>query len=223
MSADRSWASLLEATRKRCNMIATLTNIDSLYLALIFIVPGLIIYYVRAQFLTGRLQKPSESLLSYLALSLVYGSIAVPILDELVRSSTENDVGVFYWVLLILVGPAVFGLALGLLLQTNIFRWFLAKIHLNPVHAMPTAWDWKFSGMQGQLVLVTLKNNTKFAGYCGGRSFMSSEPGERDIYIEKIYRLGDNDSWSDSGHHSLLIAQGEISTIEFFPVTQKEE
>ena len=72
--------------------------------------------------------------------------------------------------------------------------------------------------MKEQLILVTLKDDTKFPGYCGQASFMSSDPTERDLYIEKVYKWGEDDAWIDNGAHGLWVAGSEIKTIEFFPI-----
>jgi hypothetical protein len=191
---------------------------ETIYLVLALIVPGLVMTYVRAQFITGRMQKHSDALLSYFTLSAVYGAISLPTLDWL-RQGLNNEV--WLWFTLIFIGPTIFGAALGLSSQTEIFRRFLQKIGINPIHAMPTAWDWKFGDMKHNLVILTLKDGTKFAGYCGKRSFMSSDPTERDIYVEKIYAWGDNNSWKDTGEHSLWVASGEIRSIEFFPPSEQ--
>ena len=47
-------------------------------------------------------------------------------------------------------------------------RRLLQRCGLHLVHAIPTAWEWKFSAMPPQWVLVTLKeglNNLCFGGY----------------------------------------------------------
>ena len=76
--------------------------------------------------------------------------------------------------------------------------------------------------MPTQWVLVTLKDGTRFAGYCGPESFMSSDPTERDMYIEQIYDLDSDDNWVNVGKKEVLIASGEIQTIEFWPYTEQE-
>lgn len=191
------------------------------YLVLALIVPGLIITYARAQFTTGRMQKHSDAILSYFTLSAIYGAIILPILDLLRQGEITDPMGAGLWFLLIFLGPMIFGSLLGLISKKEIIRRILHKIKINSVHTMPTAWDWKFGNMKEQLVIVTLKDDTKFAGYCGRESFMSSEPSERDIFIQKIYDWGDNDSWIDGGEHGLWVASGEVRSIEFFPVIEQ--
>ena len=73
-----------------------------------------------------------------------------------------------------------------------------------------------------QWVLVTLKDGTRFAGFCGEESFMSSDPGERDIYIQWTYDIDDHNNWSSRGESGVLIAAGEVQTTEFWPYNPQE-
>ena len=76
--------------------------------------------------------------------------------------------------------------------------------------------------MTEQWVLVTLKDGTRFAGFCGSDSFMSSDPSERDIYIQQVYDVDDDNNWSSSAEKALLIIADEIQTIEFWPYVLQE-
>ncbi|MCX8505556.1 MAG: hypothetical protein ORN98_02950, partial [Alphaproteobacteria bacterium] len=50
-----------------------LIEIDkNLFIIIQFVVPGLIILFLRIQFTTGRMPKPSEAALTYVVLSLIY-------------------------------------------------------------------------------------------------------------------------------------------------------
>ena len=51
---------------------------------------------------------------------------------------------------------------------------------------------------------------------------MSSDPTERDIYIQWIYDIDYKNRWSSRGENGVLIAAGEVRTIEFWPYTSKE-
>lgn len=221
MPTNTSGGALLEASGRRYDLMPDFTDPKSIYLILALVVPGLIITFVRAQFITGRMQKHSDAVLSYFALSTVYGAIALPIWELFSQDMSAEPIGVGYWFVLIFIGPVIFGAALGLSSQTGILRLLLHKIGISPIHTMPTAWDWKFGNIKENLVIVTLKDDTRFAGYCGRKSFMSSDPAERDIYVEKIYGWGEDNSWNDTGEHGLWVASGEIRTIEFFPASEQ--
>jgi len=198
--------------------VLKLENIDSIYLAIGFLVPGLIVLFIRAQFLTGTTPPHAQSMLSYLTISVIYYAFVLPIIDFVLSFREQSYLQFIAWFSLIFVGPVFFGLLLGVNIQKQIFRRILQSIGLNPVHVMPTAWDWKFGGMKEQWVLVTLKDDACIAGFCGAGSFISSDPDERDIYIELIYDIGEDNNWYPRGETSILIAHGEIKTVEFWPL-----
>ena len=192
-----------------------LLSLNNLYLILVFIVPGFIALSVRSQFITGRIPSGNKaSLLSYLTISVIYGALVLPFVDpELIGKSR------LIWFGLVFIGPIFLGLLLGINIQKDLVRRFLNWFGLYPVHAIPTAWDWKFNGMAEQWVLVTLKDGTRFAGFYGAQSFTSSSPDERDIYLQWVYDINDDGTLSPpDDEKGVLIAAGEIRTIEFLAV-----
>lgn len=195
---------------------------DKVYFILAFIVPGLIASFVRSQFITGRNEPHKDAVLSYLVLSVFYYALALPALEYTLSLQGTSYHRTLAWFSLVFIGPAVFGLLLGLNAQKEWTRRALKWLGLHPVHVMPTAWDWKFAGTTEQWVLVTLKNGTRFAGFAGIGSFMSSDQKERDVYVERIYDVGEDNTWTPRGDNGVLIAAGEISTIEFWPYHRTE-
>ena len=49
-----------------------------------------------------------------------------------------------------------------------------------------------------------------------------SDPAERDMHIEQIYELDADHQWVSVGKKEILVASGEIRTIEFWPCTEEE-
>ena len=197
---------------------------DNPYTVVGLLVPGLIVLSVRSQFLTGRRPSHSAALLSYLTVSVIYYALALPFVDFILSFQEPGKGNVLLtWFALIFIGPALLGLLLGVNIQKNLFRRALQCCGLNLIHVIPTAWDWKFGNMTEQWVLVTLKDGTRFAGFCGGESFMSSDPSERDIYIQWTYDIDDQNNWSSRGENGVLIAAGEVQTIEFWPYNPQED
>jgi Family of unknown function (DUF6338) len=82
---------------------------------------------------------------------------------------------------------------------------------------VPTAWDYKFGQSSAQWMLIVLKDGTKFAGFFGDGSFASSCLKNRDIFLQQVFEIDDNENWTPS-RRSLLVAAGEIRTIEFWPL-----
>ncbi|WP_420404505.1 DUF6338 family protein [Nisaea sp.] len=197
-------------------------SIESVYFALGFLVPGLIVLFVRAQFVTGQRASSSLVALDYLTISVAYYALTLPIVDAVTTIQEPGYGKAFAWFSLVFIGPAILGLLLGINVQKNYIYRLLRKIGLNPVHVVPSAWDWKFGNMQDQWVLVALKDGTKFGGFCGNASFISSQPTERDIFIQWIYDINDSNEWIPRGETGALIPAGEILSIEFWPYVPEE-
>lgn len=194
-----------------------LLDVTKLQLFLVFAVPGIVALYVRAQFLTGRMPPVAEGVIAYIILSLIYHALAYPIAAPL-YSRPSSGWMMAGWFLLLFVGPATLGFLLGLNVRKGWTKKLLSKVHLNTIHPVNSAWDWRFGECEECWVLVVLKNGTRWAGYLGQKSFMSSDPVERDIYIQQVYEIGEENKWTPRTS-GVWIAHGEIQTLEFWPVT----
>jgi hypothetical protein len=106
---------------------------------------------------------------------------------------------------------------LGLDARQGWFRWVLRKLKIFPVHPIPSAWDWKFGSLSPSWVIVTLKNDHKIYGFLGNKSFISSDPKERDVYIEQVWTVDRKNRWTRNEQWSVLIPHGEIRVVEFMP------
>lgn len=177
---------------------------------------------MRAQFLTGRLLSASDGALAYFTVSVVYHALTFPVLSWLFEKDGPLSSRTGLWFLLTVLGPALFGVILGLNAKFSWTRRILGRVGVNTLHVLPTAWDWRFADTPAFWIIVKLKNGTKFAGFCGSRSFMSSDPKERDIYIERIYDIGEDEKWISREENGLLISHGEISTMEFWPYKESK-
>ncbi|SEL62535.1 hypothetical protein SAMN05444413_11235 [Roseivivax marinus] len=194
---------------------------ENIQTALTLVVPGLIILFMRGQFLTGRTGRHADAMLSYFTVSAIYLTVTLPVFGW---AAQRNDIAArFAWALLVFAGPAVFGVGLGVNARKNYGRRLLRWIGLNPVHPVPAAWDWKFGDTAGSYVIVTLTDGKTICGYCGEASFASSDPAERDVYIEKVYDLAEDGTWQDPGPRSMLVKAAEIRFVEFIPPNTEPE
>lgn len=190
-------------------------SLEQLSLVAAFVVPGIVALFVRAQFLTGRAEVTKEAVLTFFTIATLYYGLLAPFLPWLTAhglAPTQGPVALFGWTV---IGPALLGLALGVNASRGWTWRVFGRLGLKTVHVMPTAWDWKFGGMIGSWVVVTLKDGSQVAGWFGQRSFASSDPKERDLYVERVYRVDDDKQWhaTESG---LLVPQGELRCIEFW-------
>lgn len=201
--------------------MAELISNDNAYLILFFLVPGLVVLYVRAQFLTGWHPLQPTAVLSYFTISAIYYALALPLVNFVLPISLESG-SLLAWFTLVFIGPAALGLFLGVAVQKNWAFRALQWLRLNPVHPVPTAWDWKFGKMESQWVLVTLQDGTQFGGYFDSESFASSDPSERDIYIQWVCDIDSEDKWHPRNDKSVLIASDQVQTIEFWSNKTRE-
>ncbi len=211
---------------------------STVLLFVVLVVPGFIIIFVRSQFITGRIPTYPAGFLSYLTTSTVYWAIliflALPIVNYVISILLFYGVwweGLSFYLasikyfgpfVLIVLLPALIGISFGYNWKKNWIRSILAKLQLNPVHPTPSAWDWTFEDLGEQFVLVALSDGSYIGGLMGSDSFVSSDPTERDIYIQQIYDIDDPNNWHPR-YHGVLITGGEISTIEFWPLLDTEE
>src|SRR5579872_1825762 len=191
---------------------------ENFYLVLFFIVPGLVIVYVRSRFISGPTPSHTENVLGYVVLSLLYYSVTLPFIEQVLAIREPLVERAAIWVALTLGGPAPLGLLLGAWAQKECGVWLADKIGLSTIHVIPAAWDWRFSKIPrgGMFVMVTLTSGERVAGLFGPKSFASSDTAERDFYIEEEYNV-DGDKWeARSAKVGILIPVKEIRYVEFW-------
>jgi len=199
--------------------MVAIESTETLYLALGFVVPGLVIFYVRSMFITGRRPTHSENVLTYLVLSAVYYALTIHFIEKILAVEEPWTARAAIWVVLTIVGPALLGLLLGMSTQRQYAKRIADRLNLTLVHVIPAAWDWRFSSLPrgGLFVMVTLKGDQTVAGFFGRNSFASSDTGERDIYIEEEYDVAETGEWMPrSAQVGIFIPASEIRYIEFW-------
>lgn len=194
-----------------------LLDIEKLQLFFLFAVPGIIALYVRAQFLDGKMPSFADGLFVYVTLSLFYHAVWFVIFPSVysISLSSATVSQKFQLSGLVFLAPVFIGLLSAANIRSQWIQNALRRYGVSVLHPIGTAWDWKFSNTKENWVTVTLKDGNVWRGVIGANSFMSSSPQERDIFIEKVYTLGDNEEWIER-ESSVLITHSEVQTIEFW-------
>jgi hypothetical protein len=195
-----------------------LVNIDTVYIAIFFLVPGYIFLTFRNQFVAGQDRLGTEQLLAFITYSALNLALFGWILFAIPRRA-EDWVVVLTWVFVLLIGPAVLGFVSGMWTQKEWGGRLYEFFGLSLVHPTARSWDWVFHRVDPCFVLVTLKDGSQCAGYwgvnaAGTQSFASSDPKERDLYISQVFEISDEGPWRPTPK-SIFIAAGEIRTVEF--------
>jgi hypothetical protein len=189
-------------------------DVQKIQLALYFIAPGFIILYFRSLFVAGRVLSIKQGVVAYLTISSIYQAIIFPSITAL--KLYEVNLQAFVWIAANFLLPALVGVLLGINIQKGWAQHLLDRLNINLVHPIETAWDWHFSRCGYCWILVVLKDGTKWAGNVQGQSFMSSNIDNRDIFIEKVYTIDDENNWEQRSS-SVWLDGKDIQSIEFWP------
>ncbi len=187
---------------------------------LYYVVPGFLIVYARAQLVNNRKLPLADAIINYVVLSLLYQAIILPISLKLKPAEMWTGAHALAWIAVLFIAPAALGFAIGLNARAGWTRRILGKLKVPTTHPTDSAWDWRFAGCEQCWVLVVLKDGTRWAGHLGAESFMSTDRAERDLYVQSVYSIDDENIWTVKGS-SVWIAHGEVQSIEFWPL-QKE-
>lgn len=183
---------------------------------LLFVVPGIVILFFRSKFLSGRMPKPAEGILSYAAITSAYHAFFFPITDYFLSNPAQSLLNGFIWLLFIFVMPMLVGLFLGIAIRAKWMKSILDKLNVALVHPIGTSWEFRFSDCEECYVMAVLKDGTCWAGLYGQSSFASSTESERDFYLEKVFEIERDGRWTARAS-SVWLNASEIQSIEFWP------
>lgn len=121
------------------------------------------------------------------------------------------------WFIIIFLVPVLLGFGRAAIIQKGIGGWLYRITGLRPINPIPTGWNWIFGRTDPCYLLITLTDGTEIAGFFGSRSMASSDPGRKDIYIEKVYEVPvDGGAWTElEGTLGMHVDGSQISYIAF--------
>jgi hypothetical protein len=205
-----------------------LNGFDTLFYTLAFIVPGFVMQSTFSIFVPRKAEESQRSFLRFVYFSCINYSIWSWLIYLIIKTNFSKFHPIktaLIWSIIIFFSPIVLGLIAGYCSNKEVIRKCLQRMGLNPIHVIPSSWDYKFSKISKPTwVLVTLKDGSMIAGVFWSNSFASSDKDERDLYIEKIYKIPDEGPWQPiSNNDGILINRDQIKHIEFWNDEQKEE
>jgi len=182
-----------------------------------FVLPGFIIKSIIDTLNPPRKATDSSFFFGCLAYSLVNSAIfswAFILIRPLERESN------WYWFILLsitLVGSVLIAIPIALIKQRRLIYKIAKKWDVSVIDPTPTAWDYWFSRSEPSFVLITLDDGSEIRGLFGEESFASSDPQDRDIFLEKLYLKENNsEAWKDNPENDgLYISKDTIMLIEF--------
>jgi hypothetical protein len=204
----------------------TIGSFDVALLTLAFIVPGFIADSVVGLAVARKLT-PETTLLRYLTLTCYNYALCSWLIYLMVRGRffpSHPGAAAIGWVFVFLVSPILLGIATAKLRQGTLISKLMTRVGLSAIRPNPTAWDECFVRGQPAMILVTMKDGFTVAGKFANRSAASSDPSDRDLFIEEVWRTGEGDApWTavpDSG--GIWIRGDQIQHIQFWPLAYIE-
>lgn len=191
-------------------------SLDAVFYTAIFVLPGFIVNSIIDS--TNPPKRFRE--FTYLLKCIIFSIMHCAIWSWLYKIVLESDLVSTFWFWLLLVaisvlGSAVLGLIIAFLKQSNLAKRLLEKIGAKTIHSTPTAWDYYFSKQESAFVIITLVDDTKLYGWYAKDSFTSSDEEERDIYVQKGYKVTDDGTWIlDEESAGFYVAKNQIKYIE---------
>lgn len=195
----------------------TIDSFETVFYTCLFLLPGFIIKSVTDALVSPVKYNDKKYFLSYLFYSIV--NCAVWSWAYFLINKINKEHPTIYWILLLAItvtGAVLLAVFIGAVKQKGVIERLFAKMKINKIHPVPTAWDYYFSKQEESWIIVTLKNGKTIYGKFSDNSFASSDPEERDIYIEKTYTVSEDMTWiEDEKSKGILVSKDEIETIEF--------
>lgn len=179
---------------------------SALLILVVFVLPGFVavllkerIYEVRGEEATfdRLLTTVYYSLLVYVPVGLVVGGLSA--FGAIRRSDVITFVDgrsplwlsglVAFLVLLVLPAPEALGAWIWVKSDRRL-KW-QRRLGTNAVHRVPTSWDFAFDSEQSMLLVVTLRDGNRVAGYYGTRSHSGYGTRTRDLFLEERWDFDD--------------------------------
>lgn len=192
-----------------------------------YFLAGFILASVRSRYVLGERPKAAEFIFESVILSLLNQMtflVLVFLLAELSRLlpvdtvrflAAVSDTRVPFFVET-LVLPGLLGIFLGVSLRRGWNGKLLGSLAMPVIHPTRRAFDFAFGDINRErFVIVTYIDGTKVYGFFGSNSLASSDPGNSDIYVERLYDIRDGVWIPTTPPKSALLILRELRSIEF--------
>ncbi len=178
--------------------------------------PGLIIATIRTRAITGSVPDLKDRIVSYGIISTAYFAAVTPLFH------IGGAPPIPFWAASIAQNfliPIIVGIALAYIHQWAWAYRLADRCGLKLAHHLPAAWDYVFESLlENTFVLVTLNDGTQVAGRMAKDSFAASSNEERDLFVQELWEVGDeNSEWKQADPpRGVLLCGKNITSVEFY-------
>ncbi len=184
----------------------------------LFLLPGFIIHGTIKLFNP----LPQENIFQTTLRNLLYSILCVSICSILILPIVADGLQNFDILLvlaILIIASIILGFILAWFRKRTLIRWLFSKLNLMVFHPDPTSWDYVFNHIKDErIIVVTLKNGDIIKGRYSNKSFTSTEPLERDIFLEKCLIYNQKECNNNEG---ILIKADVVQTVQFFKMEEE--
>ncbi len=194
----------------------TIDSFEVLFYTAIFLLPGFVINCIIDKTTPPQKHNDTKFIFKCIMFSIISCAIWSWLYLIIIRCDSLN--AFIKWLLLILVSllcSSLIGIVFAFVKQKQFVAKVLSRCQLKTSHSVPTAWDYIFSEQNEMFVIITLKDDKQIFGWYSTNSFTSSDPDERDMFVEKIYDYNDGEWLVDDYNQGCYISKDQIKFIEF--------
>lgn len=194
----------------------TIESIDIVFYTAVFVLPGFVINSIIDSMNPPKKHNDGIFLLKCIGFSIINCAVWSWLYKLVLQCNCLSTW--LHWVCLVsisIIGSTVIGIIISIIRQFQVGDRILSKIKINTINSTPTAWDYLFSKQTSEFIIITLSDDTKLYGWYSSKSFTSSDPDERDIFVEKGYRISEDGLWEiDNQSAGFYIPKEQIKYIE---------
>lgn len=189
-------------------------EIDKIFLFLVLVLPGFISLKIYDLLIASEKRDFSKSIIEFVCFSVLNFSALSFLIVYISKEEfvTTNQYQYWFSILFIfIIMPAIWPFIYLYLGRFKIFRKHILSPYKQP-------WDYVFSKKEVMWVILHMKNGKIIRGKFAKKSFASSYPSERQIYIEELWKAGEKGGIKSKINRTkgAIISQDEISHIEFY-------
>lgn len=187
---------------------------EKIILFLAFFMPGFISIKVYELIVATKRHDFSNSVLEAIGYSVLNFTVLSWLIILISSPDFNKNRPILYFICIIIIFfifPTIWPLLFIKASKLKIFK----KYILRPVN-MP--WDDVFSKREAYWVIIHMKDGRKIGGKYGTLSGASAFPNQRQIYLETLWKIDDNNAFIKKIERSkgAIFFEDEISIIEFF-------
>lgn len=199
----------------------------NIILAIIFIIPGFIVIGVIERIIPKGKKEYNFKLLDFFIYSFINALLwSIPIYSIYNNLNWWIKNYFLLWIVVIIItiiSPITISLIIICINKYECLRKICEYFKINLIESEPSAWDYKFSNMEAEWIIVTLTDDSTVAGFMGSLSCASSSDNERDLYINEVYEIDENNNWNIvENTDGILIKEQNIKYIEFIKRKENE-